>query len=476
MHVCLFQKTGFQLDGRCYSPCGTQYHQKCVRAGTPFTSRLANGRGLSYPAALSGFPFVCELCTVRANVGRDLIPGPADLILLALERMRLIDLGHYWGQSTLSKHALGLRYYSQFLKIFNIPAHHITAPAHPAVDPSIPLYWSIEHKSIQRSSRSRSGFVTYHSLRGLRSALSSYVAFSAALLTPTQTLRDEKQRVLGFPSVSCTDNISTHFVNLGLSARLGTRTRPSKILYARHLHFNQTHRLHLLRSPSLSLFQRYNIVAAEVAELIGFLGWIRGGECFSLRRSDVVLIPPSEGLSYGLPSGVGAVLLQLLPETKSSRTLQADVVVSWQTSSGLLFGRWLTLLFTLMESLGLCSSTDYLFQNPSTFRRWDSTEYRHRHLFPLLLLQRSQGDPYLFKFDGSAGNCLSDHFTMFHLYRRSGRSHCRLHRPGCQRAATTLETYLHGRWRIANRGREAIDLHYVEPSLEDRVYITLLCF
>ena len=91
-------------------------------------------------------------------------------------------------------------------------------------------------------------------------------------------------------------------------------------------------------------------------------------------------------------------------------------------------------------------------------------------------MQQQANDPYLSRFDGSPGKTFRDHFTMFHLYHRSGRSHCRVHRLGCKRAATTLETYLHGRWHIANRGREAIDLHYVESTLEDRIYITLLCF
>jgi hypothetical protein len=65
---------------------------------------------------------------------------------------------------------------------------------------------------------------------------------------------------------------------------------------------------------------------------------------------------------------------------------------------------------------------------------------------------------------------------MFHLYRRGGRSHCRRHRPGCLRAATPLEIYLHGRWKFLNRGREAVDLHYIEPTLEDRIYLTLFSF
>ena len=147
--------------------------------------------------------------------------------------------------------------------------------------------------------------------------------------------------------------------------------------------------------------------------------------------------------------------------------------MAWKTNSGFLVGQWFSFLFALMDELGI---NDFLFQDPVTNRRWTSTSYRYCHLFPLLQLQKNASDPYLSKIDGSPGNTFGDRFTMFHLYRRSGRSHCRLHRPGCQRAATTLETYLHGRWRFRNKGREAIDLHYLEPTLEDRIYLTLLCF
>ena len=88
----------------------------------------------------------------------------------------------------------------------------------------------------------------------------------------------------------------------------------------------------------------------------------------------------------------------------------------------------------------------------------------------------SQGGAYLGKYDGSPGNTFADHFTMFHLYLCSGQSHRHCHCPGCTCAATPLEVYLHGCWHFKNTGQEAVDLHYVEPTLEERIYLSLLCF
>jgi hypothetical protein len=402
--------------------------------------------------------------------------GPEFLSLLALERMRLIDLAHSWAQSTLKKNVTHLHFYSNFLHKFGIPPHGPFSVTSPPVDPSIPLFWCIEYKAIQRSPRSRTGKVAFNSLRGLRSALASYTFLSTALFCPSDTILDDSRRLLGFSSVSPTDNIASHLVAKGLSVRLGNVTKPSKVLYATHIHWNHSYRLKQLSDPSLSLQQKYSIVAAECVELLGYLGWLRSSECFHLKRGDIRLLAPFDYAAYGFPPGVGAVLLQLLPETKSSRTLQADVVLAWSTSSGLHVGRWMSLLLNLLERLGFNQPTDPLFQNLLSNQVWDSQFYRHQHLFPLLSLQRSAGDPYLSRFDGSPGNGFVDNFTMFHLYRRSGRSHCQRQRTGCCRAATNMEIHTHGRWRMVNRGREPVSVHYYEPSLEDRVYITLLCF
>jgi hypothetical protein len=62
-----------------------------------------------------------------------------------------------------------------------------------------------------------------------------------------------------------------------------------------------------------------------------------------------------------------------------------------------------------------------------------------------------------------------------HSYRRGGRTHVSRRRAHCLRAATKAEITEHGRWRQRNQGHEAMALHYCAPTLEDRLYISLLC-
>ena len=65
-------------------------------------------------------------------------------------------------------------------------------------------------------------------------------------------------------------------------------------------------------------------------------------------------------------------------------------------------------------------------------------------------------------------------FYSMGCYRRGGRSHVAKKRPGCVRKATPAEVYEHGRWAIKT-GTEAAPIHYNEPSVPDKLDITLLC-
>jgi hypothetical protein len=64
-----------------------------TEGGAPFTSRLfTNTRGLEYPSHLTSFTFICEGCTVRVFLKRELFDRLTDIHLLKLERMRMIDM------------------------------------------------------------------------------------------------------------------------------------------------------------------------------------------------------------------------------------------------------------------------------------------------------------------------------------------------------------------------------------------------
>jgi hypothetical protein len=81
--------------------------------------------------------------------------------------------------------------------------------------------------------------------------------------------------------------------------------------------------------------ERHELAAAAVTHLFGWLGWLRSQELFSLTWGDIKVTGPADGPRIGLAPGIGAIELRLLPETKSSRTKVADVIISYLCASGL---------------------------------------------------------------------------------------------------------------------------------------------
>jgi hypothetical protein len=72
--LCHFCDTGFTADnGIPLRACRTRYHPNCIRIGLPFQTRLPKDRGLFCTPNLASFKhFVCEACTVRAALSREL--------------------------------------------------------------------------------------------------------------------------------------------------------------------------------------------------------------------------------------------------------------------------------------------------------------------------------------------------------------------------------------------------------------------
>jgi hypothetical protein len=85
---CLFSKKGFVLNNVSYPPCNVSYHATCVGVGPPFRSRYRDlTRGLFFPKTLAGYPFICELCTVRANIGPTPLPSGVMNAIAAFEEV-----------------------------------------------------------------------------------------------------------------------------------------------------------------------------------------------------------------------------------------------------------------------------------------------------------------------------------------------------------------------------------------------------
>ena len=187
------------------------------------------------------------------------------------------------------------------------------------------------------------------------------------------------------------------------------------------------------------------------------------------------MVPPKKGAIYGLPPHVGAVLFTLFPSTKSSRNRQVDIVVAWKTSSGLCLGYWMSRLFQLLQHLHWFTPKSYLFRS-STSTAWSSLYFRNNHLYPLLHLQRIEGDAPLCHINVTSSTDIPYHFYSLHSYRRGAQSNTTRPRAGCKRRALPNEVNDHGRRRVKNTGKEDMPTHYRSPSVEDRVYLTLLCF
>ena len=79
---------------------------------------------------------------------------------------------------------------------------------------------------------------------------------------------------------------------------------------------------------------------------------------------------PANSERAGLPANVGAVVLTLLPMTKSNPTSAGDVVLAFNCLSGLSVGKWMTRLLSLRPA------GSKLFSTPSC-HDWTSHHFRH---------------------------------------------------------------------------------------------------
>lgn len=480
-HTCMFHSSGFTLSSRQFRPCGSKYHAGCIRVGPPFTSRLIKGcRGLEYPSKMTAFPYICESCSVRAILQRELENSAADLKLLSLERMRSIDMAHNWATSTMD----GVSRHLAHLNLFG--THHgitICPPPllqHPSTSPIIPILWAIEDYTLKLSTSKRvkhlpDATITYNSARHLQSAASAFFAWSSMLQFSDYMFMTTDHRIMGNDYISPTDLLIATFTNKGMKTRLGATTTPSVALQYHHVQYNLDFRCRQLQGLSpTDLLLRYDLVAACLTEILAWGGWLRASELFNLTVKDITVCLPENGARHNLPPGVGALFLKLLPTTKSSQFTTADVILASSFSSGLSPLFWWQQTLAILATLGWNQPDSFVFRH-TTGVAWDSAFFRHKHLYPLLRLQQLEGDHALSPFNDEPGNTIADKFYSFHTYRRGGRTHVSRHRPMCRRAARKAEVDEHGRWR--SKGKVSADMatHYREWTVEDRIYITLLC-
>jgi hypothetical protein len=301
-----------------------------------------------------------------------------------------------------------------------------------------------------------------------------YYMVDALLARPSQAMK-VKNRVSFFPHVLPPDAAMMTFATKGMERRLGHSSQPSWALSYVHIkwlddQFESAWR----RARSES--ERHDIVIAGTANLLAYLGWLRGGEIFEASPDDVTVTPPVAGPTRGLPPQVGAVEFNLLPETKSDPCRVADIVIAYETLSGFSLGRWMDRLLTFEPARAgrLFSSRRYPV--------WTSRIFRTEFAWPLLELMRRSGEPSLAPFTDAPGGRIQDLIWSIHSWRRAGRSrvsrgtrHNEPNPPGTRRA-TSAEIYEHARWEaVQQRRSEDMAAHYNQWELIDRLAITFHC-
>lgn len=454
-----------------FRPCRCGYHPKCLRAGPPFTTRQKGTEGLVFPNVEIWPNFVCELCTVRAQLDREL-GQPGDRWLLQLERMRLLDLAHSSAPSTL------LGYQSQLRKVRRFERAHsgltvlpTTTLLHPPLGPAVTLAWVELDTSVQvlpaRGSWSTRNPV-FNSVRQIRSAVSNYASWDIIQTLPERNFFDDNRHRIGDCKITDTGGYS--MFSKGLSRRIGNNPRQATALLGRHVTnlekwFDSNYRRARTRSA------RRKWALAGLAHVILWLGWLRGGEAFSVQQNDLRRILPKDGPVWDLPPGVGALLLRMLKD-KSNRDYSFDIVMAYKCLTGLYAGKWLA----RVEGLDLWdpTSSELLFRHPNG-SAWTSHYFRHHFLYPGLRVLQQAGDAFLSRYDGSQPHLTLEYaFWSLHCYRRGARTHCQ--RPQADRAhkkASKVQVYEHARWR-GKVGGEDIDVTYREWTLYDKLRITLL--
>ena len=200
--------------------------------GFPFRTKQINNKGLTFPSVTEWPNFICEGCTVRAVVNREL-HSREDYVLMVLERMRFIDIAHRWAPGTHGAYQPKLRYLRRFQNRF--PGLHILEELDLSCPPhskDIPVMWAEEAYSL-RPGRDDDASVAYGTVRSLRSAVSQYEAMKA-LQSCRSLLLDRNNRLL-FQDCRITDGAAHSFWTSGFGYCFGTNTTPAVALLMRHV-------------------------------------------------------------------------------------------------------------------------------------------------------------------------------------------------------------------------------------------------
>lgn len=405
---------------------------------------------------------------------RELRPTNRDISLLRLERMRVIDTVNALAQRTLSQYQSYLRKVTQFEELFGCRVmSRLKLPEPPGRD-ILPTLWCQEWYAVRKPTRGRYAKladrqVTFGSARCMRSAVGFHELWCLTLTHPGKVTHTSDVTGLLLESLPFNDAVEYKQMMEGMARRMGDEPVPPTPLRRKHIRWI----INLLDRMFLSYNTSNNSAILQVTRsalvvLMAWLGWLRSAELFSLKAADVEIVSPSNGPRLGLPRGVGAVGLTLLPSTKGNQTARADVWVAFTTASGLSLGTWWSRYLTLTSG---SDPSLFIFRHANN-SPWDSAFFRHNFLYPWLHTLRMNGDPYLSYFDGTPGRSIPENFYSIGSFRRGARLDVSERQPGSVRKATKEERFEHGRWR--QKKAPDMDVHYLEWGMTEKIRLTLL--
>jgi hypothetical protein len=328
--------------------CKTAYHPACISAGAPFTSRRRNQVGLQFPDVRDWPNFIRKACMVRSVLGRELT-ATTNWELMALERMCLLDMAHYWAQGNNTTYSDKIGVLRNFGLKYGLQILRPTRLDRPPSGPEIPIMWCQAAYSLRPGHSRRHDCqddltLAFSTVRALRSATSQYFAWDMMVAYPSGAYLDDQQRIL---KQDCcpTNSLGPTFYTCGMGARIGDKARPSIALLDCHVRaINQDRNHRYLRTRFPAAGQRGKLTLGGLANRVLWLGWLGSSGTFHLAWCDAEATEPADGPLHDLPVGCGILNLQLGPETKTetktSRTKRADACLAYETLSGYHIGKW----------------------------------------------------------------------------------------------------------------------------------------
>jgi hypothetical protein len=251
--------------------------------------------------------------------------------------MLLLDMAHSWAEGTHLLYQSKIRFLHRFELAFDVQVLRSAPLAAPPVSAEIPLMWAQLSYSLQSGRRKTSDgtcMTLAYAIRQLRSAVSQYMAWDMMVRYPGNVYMDQGKRII-HQACRPTDSLGATLFASGLKARIGSESRPSVALLDRHVRCMDAdldRRYRAATTPAV----RDELAKAGLANLSLWLGWLRSAENFELQCAQVSMVEPADGPSVDLPRGCGVVQYFMQPETKSSRSQTADVVIAAKTLSGYL--------------------------------------------------------------------------------------------------------------------------------------------